>query len=72
MSKKELCEMCTEYSTEIKCENKSACKLMALIDENTSLKNQIKELKKENSDLRLNMSYMTNPNAIGDRNDMGW
>ncbi|MED9905262.1 MAG: hypothetical protein UFG06_13915 [Lachnospiraceae bacterium] len=59
-----LCEMCTEYSKDIKCENKDNCKLLAIVRENRTLK-------KENADLRLEMSYMVNPNAIGDRHEMG-
>ena len=65
ITKKEVCEMCTKHSENVKCENKDTCKLLNLIDEN-------KELKKENSELRCKMSYMINPNAIGNRNDMGW
>lgn len=65
MTQKELCEMCTEYSADTKCENKDACKLLNILKEN-------KALKKENEELRHKMSYMINPNAIGNRNDMGW
>lgn len=32
---------------------------------------EIEELKKENARLRLEMSYMKNPNAIGDSHEMG-
>ena len=64
MSDTELCKMCTEYSNETKCDNKENCKLLAIVREN-------RELKKENADLRLKISYMVNPNAIGDRHEMG-
>ena len=30
------------------------------------------ELKRENDELRLKMSYMVDPNAIGDKHEMGW
>jgi hypothetical protein len=45
---------------------------MKIMDENAALKKQVKELKKELAEAKLNMSYMIDPNAIGDRNDMGW
>mgnify|MGYP004583862903 FL=1 len=42
------------------------------MNENAALKKRVKELTKELADAKLNMSYMIDPNAIGDRNDMGW
>ena len=45
---------------------------MKIMDENAALKKQVKELKKELAEAKLNMSYMIDPNAIGNRNDMGW
>ena len=45
---------------------------MNVMIENTALKKQVKELKKELAEAKLKMSYMVNPNAIGNRNDMGW
>lgn len=38
MTKKELCEMCTEYSVGVKCEHKDSCKLQAILTENFELK----------------------------------
>lgn len=64
--------MCEEYSTETRCENENSCKLMKLLRENQDLKQTVKKLRAELADARLNMSYMANPNAIDDRNDMGW
>lgn len=61
----ELCTMCKDYEKNKKCKNKDTCKLLKIINENKSLKN-------ENSKLKLNMSYMINPNTIGEKNDMGW
>ena len=45
---------------------------MKVMDENAALKKQVKELMKELADAKLKMSYMVNPNVIGNRNDMGW
>lgn len=72
MTKKELCEMCTEYSTDTKCENEGKCKLQAILIENNAFREENKRLRKENEKLRIEKSYMINPNAIGNRNDMGW
>lgn len=64
MTKKELCMMCDEYSFIDKCEHEDKCKLLALLKEN-------EELKKNLADLRLRMSYMHDPNSIGDSHEMG-
>lgn len=72
MQKIDVCKMCDNYSVRDKCDHRKDCKLMKLIDENEALKKQVAELKKELADAKLNMSYMINPNAIGERNDMGW
>lgn len=45
---------------------------ISALEENKKLKKEINSLKKELSDTELKMSYMINPNAIGNRNDMGW
>ncbi|RGM75509.1 hypothetical protein [Agathobacter rectalis] len=45
---------------------------ISALEENKKLKEEINSLKKKLSDTKLEMSYMINPNAIGDRNDMGW
>lgn len=45
---------------------------ISVLEENKKLKEEINSLKKELSDTELKMSYMINPNAIGNRNDMGW
>ena len=65
MTERKLCNMCTEYAKVIRCENKDTCALLKIIKEN-------KALKRENAELRQEMSYMIDPNAIGNRNDMGW
>lgn len=45
---------------------------ISALEENKKLKKEINSLKKKLSDTKLEMFYMINPNAIGDRNDMGW
>lgn len=45
---------------------------ISVLEENKKLKEEINSLKKKLSDTQLEMSYMINPNAIGNRNDMGW
>lgn len=72
MKKTDICELCTEYSTNNQCDNESDCRMVALWNENNALKNKVSDLKKELDDAKLKMSYMVNPNAIGNRNDMGW
>ena len=72
MTEIELCNMCTEYTKDTKCKNKEDCKLLNIIKENKALKKENKDLKRANEELRLNISYMVNPNVIGYRNDMGW
>lgn len=37
-----------------------------------ALMRENEELKKQVSELRLKMSYMVDPNAIGDKHEMGW
>ena len=63
--------MCNEYSVDYKCDNKAECKLLKILKENKSLKQEIKKLKEEVKNLRINNLYMINPNAIGDRHEMG-
>ena len=64
--------MCQEYDVEHKCEIEQNCKLISVLEENKKLKKEINSLKKELSDTELKISYMINPNVIGNRNDMGW
>lgn len=71
MTEKELCNMCTEYSQDVKCENKDTCKLLNVVRDNKRLIEENRALKKEVSELRVQMSYMRDPNAIGDRHEMG-
>lgn len=65
-----VCKYCENYIAGIKCDNIN-CDLKKLEKENTVLKKKNKELKKQVEDLKLEKSYMINPNAIGDRHEMG-
>lgn len=65
MTRKELCEMCTEYSTDTKCENKESCKLQAILTENAQLKEENKRLRKENEERRIRESWDKFPDMMG-------
>lgn len=65
MTRKELCEMCTEYSADTKCENKETCKLQAILTENAQLKAENKRLKKDNDDMRIRESWEKFPDMMG-------
>lgn len=65
MTRKELCEMCTEYSQDTKCENKDTCKLQAILTENARLKAEIKELKGKNNDLEARRRWEMFPYMMG-------
>ena len=72
MNKTEICQMCDNYCVDERCDHSKDCKIMMVMDENTALKKRVRELRKELDDAKLKMSYMVNPNAIGNKNDMGW
>lgn len=57
------CSICENYINYTRCDQ-DKCPVKKMKEEN-------ERLKKELSDLRLRMSYMTNPFAIGDRHEMG-
>jgi len=61
---KEICILCEEYSTDTECDNQDNCKINLTVEEN-------KKLRKEISSLKNEMSYMSSPNQIGYRNEMG-
>lgn len=65
MTRKELCEMCTEYSAGTKCENKDTCKLQEILKENAALKVEVRKLKNRNSDLETRESWDMFPEAMG-------
>lgn len=64
MTQKNLCNMCNNYSVDNECELKNSCELMAILKEN-------EKLKEENNKLSWKMSYMIDPNAIGNKTDRG-
>ena len=65
MTRKELCQMCTEYSAGTKCENKDTCKLQAILTENAQLKAENKLLKKENDERRIRENWDRFPDMMG-------
>ena len=71
MTEKEVCLMCENYSEDAKCDHHDRCKLMAVLKENRALKKKVSRLKQQLDESELKRSYMINPNAIGDRHDMG-
>ena len=76
-----VCEMCEAYMADAECELKETCPAAGLKEAEDTIKQQKKELKEKNeeirklkaqvSDLRWKQSYMIDPNAIGDRHEMG-
>ena len=71
-SMKDICRMCTEYDEQRECWAKADCQLIGIFRENAALKRELAAMKKKLAAAELKMSYMINPNAIGERNDMGW
>lgn len=65
MTRKELCEMCTEYSADTKCDNKEKCKLQAILTENAKLKAENRKLQKENKERRIRESWEKFPDMMG-------
>lgn len=65
MTRKELCEMCTEYSADTKCENKETCKLQAILTENAQLKAENKKLKKDNNEMQVRERWEKFPDMMG-------
>lgn len=65
MTRKELCEMCTEYSTDTKCENKDTCKLQAILTENATLKAEVASLRRKNDDLESEKRWAMFPEMMG-------
>ena len=65
MTRKELCQMCTEYGVGEKCENKDTCKLQAILTENERLKKENKQLRKENEERRIRENWDRFPDMMG-------
>lgn len=73
LSEQELCKMCIDYSVDCMCEKKESCRLLSIVRDNKRLSKENKEVQNKIKDLKLEMSYMANPNWLGDRNgQMGW
>ena len=65
MTRKKLCEMCSEYSTEYKCELQEDCRLQAILTENIRLKADNRELKKKIKELETKRSWELSPDRMG-------
>lgn len=65
MTEKELCNMCAEYNADVKCENKKQCPLISIIKENKELKAELRKVKKERDDLKIEKSWKTSPDLMG-------
>lgn len=65
MTRKELCEMCTEYSADTKCETKDTCKLQAILTENATLKAEVANLRRKNNDLESYRKWEMSPEMMG-------
>lgn len=52
-----ICSMCTEYSTDNKCENYDRCKILGLLRERDSLKRENKSLKERVDKLETDASW---------------
>ena len=57
--------MCTEYSTDAKCENKDTCKLQAILTESIKLKEENRRLREENKERRIRESWEKFPDMMG-------
>ncbi|MBO7695389.1 MAG: hypothetical protein J6T10_22420 [Methanobrevibacter sp.] len=65
MTKKQLCEICIEYSEDIKCEIKNFCELQKILTENTNLKKELRQVKSELKELKNIRSWERNPERMG-------
>ena len=65
MTSKKLCEMCTEYSADEKCEYKNTCELQKILTENKDLKEENKQLKAKVEKLEVEKSWWNSPDMMG-------
>lgn len=65
MTSKKLCEMCTEYSADEKCEYKNTCELRKILTENKDLKAENKQLKAKVEELEIEKSWWNSPDMMG-------
>ena len=65
MTRTELCEMCTEYSTNQKCENRETCKLQKILTENKELRLENKKLREKVEKLESDKRWDIFPEMMG-------
>ena len=65
MTSKKLCEMCTEYSADEKCEYKNTCELQKILTESKDLKAENKQLKAKVEKLEVEKSWWNSPDMMG-------
>lgn len=65
MTSKKLCEMCTEYSADEKCEYKNTCELQKILTENKKLREDNKELRAKVEELEVEKSWRDSPDMMG-------
>ena len=65
MTSKKLCEMCTEYSADEKCEYKNTCELQKILTEDKDLKAENKQLKAKVEKLEVEKSWWNSPDMMG-------
>ena len=70
-----ICKECPFFTTSAKCVNDAMQAALDLINrqeaEKAELQREIASYKSEIENLKLEMSYMKNPNTIGDSHEMG-
>lgn len=65
MTKKKLCEMCTEYNAGRKCDIKDSCELQKILKENEMIKKECKKLKEEVNKLISDLNWAKDDNQMG-------
>ena len=65
MTNTELCRMCTEYSTDTRCDNKKDCKLQKILMENKKLRAENKELRVKTEKLETDKRWTDFPDMTG-------
>lgn len=65
MTRKELCEMCMEYSVNQKCERQETCKLQKILTENQRLREENKKLREKAEKLESARRWDDFPDMMG-------
>lgn len=68
MTKKNICENCTEFSVDYDCGFQEKCVLMKLFEENKKLKKSVKNLRDRVKNLEaqnIKNSWVNNPEQMG-------